>query len=491
MGVLVVPALLAGCSSATDGSPSAAAPATTSSPGGSSSSMAPGPDTQPSAGETEGSWRGSSLPVHSKLSASKDSIVYAGVDGTQPFVVALDAATGKERWRKATDMGGRIRGVELQLYVDDDSAYFLVRSEGVTTVAYDGGTAGTSEYGLVAVETVTGKERWRTPVTGLPDPSVRGCGESVCLVVHLPRRTQLWRFDTTTGEVINRGNASAKDGKGDDAVVSSNHTDGKSDMFRFVTASRSPVFISQFSDAGAQIDWSEPASDLFGDTAVSPNGGWAGWPVDGGWIIHLGPVADPSAKPKAGDTFSPGALAGFDDSGGHRWVHPDRGPCFLFLTWTPSECDGDVEMTSDTTVSVRPQRAIGLDPLTGDPTWSLDLGGTIDEFDAGKQVLQIDDNVFLVVAPAGPVLLDVRHGPTSTADTLAEGWCTPGHNARDDIDTGTTVTSYKRASSPFPCRLGGELVVDPAVPVPEFAGVTSGEWSAWVEDGVVQAKRAG
>jgi hypothetical protein len=491
VGILASAALVAACSPATDGSSPEPRSATTSVASGTSSSLTPGTGAPQPPGATENAWRGSSLPAHSRLSASKDSIVYVGLDDKQPLVVALDAATGKERWRQATEMGGRIRGVELQLYVDDAAAYFLVRSEGATTVAYDGTGADTSELALVAVETVSGHERWRTPLTGLPDPSVHACGEGVCLVVHVTRRTQLWQFDRTTGEILNRGNASAKDGRGDDAIVTGDHTaEGESDISRFITASRGPVFISQFSDAGAQTDWSEPVSDLFGDLAVSPNGGWAGWPVDGGWIIHLGPAADPPAKPKVGETFSPGALAGFDDAGGHRWVHADRGPCFLFLASTPSECDGDVEVTSDTTASVRPQRAIGLDPLTGEATWTLELDGTIDEFDASKQVLQIDDNVFLVMAPAGPTLLDVRQGPAPATDARAVGWCTPGQNARDEIDTGNTVTPYKRASSPFPCRLGGERVTDPPLPVPEFAGVVSGDWSAWMEEGVVLAKRA-
>ena len=75
------------------------------------------------------SWSSNGLPVHTRLSATRDSIVYGGVEDRKLFVVALDPKTGVERWRRLSDVSGRAQGVEQSILTDDDNAYFLAGSE--------------------------------------------------------------------------------------------------------------------------------------------------------------------------------------------------------------------------------------------------------------------------------------------------------------------------------------------------------------------------
>src|SRR4051794_7217543 len=99
--------LLTGCSSS--GSSSSADASTTTSSGGRNEQQR----------AADGSWTSDGLAVHSQLSATKESIVYAGVDDTELEVIAVDPTTGEERWRHRSDVSDRINGVELRIYTDD------------------------------------------------------------------------------------------------------------------------------------------------------------------------------------------------------------------------------------------------------------------------------------------------------------------------------------------------------------------------------------
>ena len=226
-------------------------------------------------------WVSSGLDVHSELSATADSIVYAGVEDEQLQIVALDPASGAERWRRASDVSARIRGVGLEIYTDDDTAYFLTRepSDGSSMAvrsASAGGNSGSGGLSLTAVITASGETRWSTPLAGEANPNATGCGPSVCLVVEAVAGEEVWRFDPETGDVQGTAEVSLPGGPGHDAFLSGIDDE---DISTFITASRGPVIIGQHSASGATLDWARPVDEVFGGEDVSPNGGWAGWPT--------------------------------------------------------------------------------------------------------------------------------------------------------------------------------------------------------------------
>jgi outer membrane protein assembly factor BamB len=265
-------------------------------------------------------WESSGLAVHSQLSATRDSVVYAGVQNDELQVVALDTERGTERWRRSSDVSKRVRGVELAIFTDEDTAFFLTRGgSGTNPVSYRSGGAGSPSgdtLSLTAVTTATGQERWSTLLQGEADPNAQACGTSVCLFVTAGRKQQLWSFDRSTGRIENKADISLPGGPGDDAVITG--LGGDHDVSSFISASRGPVVISQYSAQGSHLDWSQPVDQLYDRESVSPNGGWAGWPAgDGGWVIWLGTGERSPSQPKAGDTFARGAVAGVSRDGSH------------------------------------------------------------------------------------------------------------------------------------------------------------------------------
>jgi outer membrane protein assembly factor BamB len=462
-----------------------------------SASPTAGPDDAAVAGSspaTSPGWDSQGLGVHSDLSSTNDSIVYAGVQDGELLVVALDPTTGKERWRKPSQVGTRVAGVELQIDTDADSAYFLTSSggsEAVSPAGYEPSRpVAEAALSLTAVKTATGETRWSVPVDGGADPSARACGPDLCLTVtHATGADELWRIDRASGAVLGKSHVSLPQGPGREAFISgTGPTDD--DESQFIVASRGPVLIGQFSADGAHLDWAQPVTTVFGNAAVSPNGGWAGRPVDGGWVVWLGRAAAPSdPKPQPGDQLPRGAVAGISSDGTPRWVRTDRHACLFLDTTTPTLCDGQLHVISATTVEGRPSTIEGVDPHTGATTWTVPVNGTIDEFHPAGEVLRLDETSFLVTTPAGLVHLDVTTGPAPTSDRSAIGWCRPDGPVTDDIHVGSRTIKYARYLGYFPCRMGGTPADQPAkLPVPSFAGVSTDGWSAWVINGHVHAQ---
>jgi hypothetical protein len=317
---------------------------------------------------------------------------------------------------------------------------------------------------------------------------VHRCGIEVCVVVNGSSGQQLWRFDPATGSVTGKAPVSLPQGAGDDALLAG--ADHDRDLSTFIVASRGPVEVGQYSSSGDHLDWSVLASTLFGDAAVGPNGGWEGWSSSSGWVIWLGlqtPANSP--RPEAGNVLPRGAVAGVSSTGVALWLRNDRHPCFFLAGDVPTLCDGDLRIVSTTSAEARPSKIEGVDTTTGQTTWTVDLAGTIDEYDTSGQVLHVDDMTYLVATPAGLTRIDLTDGPQPTADANQIGWCQPDRNVHDDIDQGTQTRSYIRSTGHYPC-LGGQPVDEPAAyPVPNFAGVNAGGWSAWIVDSHVHGRR--
>lgn len=423
-------------------------------------------------------WSSNGLPVHTRLSATKDSIVYGGVEGSDLYVVALDPVTGVERWRRMSDVSGRIQGVEQVILTDHDTAYFLGSDPRDWTSV------------LVAIVTATGEERWRHDLdVSFVDPNVFACGDAVCIVA-MTNGEEIWKLSKADGSYVSKVTTSKV---GHDAVIgidSSGNTDAA-----LLTASRpgssltDVVYITQFRGHGETKEWSKPAPELFGKTPVSPNDGWNSIRVDGGWIVLLGRKGEKPRSYTVGDVIRPGVVAGIDDAGNSRWIADGLEISNAFESSTTAVLsDGVWRVISEERTERRPNAVEGRDAKTGAVLWKLDLHGEIDEGSADAKVLRIDENRYLVDLSSGPILLDLRRGPVPAPPGMMAGWCNPEFMADHILNRRSFASPYKRARSAFPCRLGGGRA-EPTLPIPDFAGVNVAGWGAWVEDGRVQAHR--
>jgi hypothetical protein len=421
------------------------------------------------------SWVARELPVHTRLSATRDSIVYGGVERGNLVVVALDPETGSERWRRSSDVSGRIPGVEQSILTDGDTAYFLEKSSGASPA-------------LVAVISASGEERWRRVLeTRIVDPDIWSCGDAICLIA-ITTRQEVWRIAKIDGHGLSK-NPIPEVGSGFDAMLTEHSESADAPILLASHPGLPPadvVYIRLFWDLGATKAWSKPASELFGATRVSPDGGWNGVRVDSGWITWLGPELDVRDKHKPGDVVPPGAVAGFDDQGHSRWIAPGLHICWVFRSSTPVFCDGATHVTATAPWELRPQVVEGRDEVSGEVRWKLELGGEIDEFHLADRVRRIDDDRYLVDLASGRILLDVRRGPEPAPPDLMAAWC-------DREPKGDSIGGrlYLRARHAVPCRTRGDPAgpSDPALPIPQFAGVNVAGWGAWVEDGAVHARR--
>ncbi len=436
----------------------------------------------------DGSWVATHLPgVHSPLAATRDSIVYAGIDDGYMKVLALDPATGAQRWRHGTDLSARIPGVDLEILTDADTAYFL---QSGWMAGWQSETTDPSRgLELVAVTTATGEIRWRAPLRGNAHPNARPCGDDACAFVVSRRGTELWRLDRRTGAVLATPKVGMPLPAGHDAILSD-------PLDRLLVASRGPVILRQYSATGESLDWSVAAEDAFPGVAVSPRGGWAAFRAsDGGWAVWLGPdyvplVPGSTLFLSAGKTLSRGSVAGLGPDGAPRWLARNRHFCsFSLSSPIPALCDGDARGIGGRGIEVRPHTAAGLDLTTGERTWALALDGAIDEWNLTEDVVLLNEQAMLLRLTSGTVRLDLYAGPVEGEAIDLTGWCVPDSSRGDKVRSSPWLR-YKRADHPFPCRMGAIREAQPAAtPIPAFAGVNVAGWSAWVEDGHVHALR--
>jgi outer membrane protein assembly factor BamB len=116
--------------------------------------------------------------------AAADGLVVVGLQGdldTQPVMLALDAATGEERWRYEP----AARSFFLSaLSLGDDRAFAVITG---------------SENSVVSIDLADGDERWNRRIGGTTDPGAPPVvGDGAVFVTDLAGHTQA--FDAATGE---------------------------------------------------------------------------------------------------------------------------------------------------------------------------------------------------------------------------------------------------------------------------------------------------
>ena len=177
-------------------------------------------------------WRHGTGSVHFSTPAVADGTVYVGIMGTYnttsqvsfepPYgVVALDAATGGQKWFRTT--GGSVAaspavaGPNVIVPAKDGVVYSLNRTTGevVWTSAVDAGISspavsgdavfvGCGAFGapgkVVALDTATGAQRWSVPTNGPVQASLTYAGGKVLFATNTAHGT-ISALDATTGSL--------------------------------------------------------------------------------------------------------------------------------------------------------------------------------------------------------------------------------------------------------------------------------------------------
>ena len=403
------------------------------------------------------------------LAAVKDSVVYGAVEEGSLFIVALDATTGRERWRHLADVGARYAGGTATPATDDELVYFLERLPGKRLF---------KQSTIVAVDAVTGETRWQASARGLAHPALWRCGDEVCATVVADDGAKVEQhFDRATGEWIRSGEVGLPAGA---SLQLGSSADGRWAL----VAGYEPATVAQVDTATGDVAWSLPVERAFASD-VSPGNGGSAKLVDGTWVVSLAgrvwyedQMVNGSYDFKDGEGSLPSALAGLSLSGAVVWQRPRQHLCNFLDGAEWVACDGVERWQAGARkMHLRPTFAEGFDPRTGSATWRLPLDGTFDDF--LKQSVQIDDTTFAVRLPGGTTLIDIATGPEGPAPAELTGWCAVRVTPDAMIDNTRSVKDYQGTTVFDPCRLDGSTSPTPSLPVPATVGVRAGGFSVW------------
>jgi outer membrane protein assembly factor BamB len=413
---LVVVALAGTGACTSSKSPSDVAPSSTSTPGGSTST------TKPAVG-----WQTSGInAVSTTITGSGDTV--AVVDAAKApdlQVVVLDAATGKERFRRPWSPGGQLGG------------------QGVGAPAVVGGVvvtmepaAGTQGQALVALDAQTGDEKWRAAVSDAFAPFA--CGIYVCDET-TGDNAALTARDAATGTVV-----WTSPGEQSNVV---NTVDTLIEQHLGIP----PVITSISPQAGAPR-WQTDLSATFGGRATTDNG-WDAVVVDNTLVAALGDDAAHGA---------PAGAVGIELANGSvKWKVPTLSLCPLHPRIILLLCGSDSGMSR-------------VDAATGKIAWS------VPQFTVPQ-----GDGPVLGMTADGKTIIGVDRGGSAIAVDAARGAIlppTPGQMAwvfivkavKAKVTPSGPADDYLGTSDPVPWQPAAK---QPGVPVsaaevPAFVGLT-------------------
>lgn len=418
-------ALVSGCSSTPEPRPGPTGPASASAPVPASSAPAPSP-TQSREPVSTQVWRTTGNPFTELRSAGGYPV---GLEESKRrlFLVGLDPATGKRRWKQEASPGSVPPGIGLFVTVVKDAAgrelvVYLrpVRSSDLSTR-------------VVVADPATGKDVAVTkPLMVISPPDRCADGKDVCVSAYTPRSPAVTRrLRLSDGSLVTED-----DGAPDGAEPLTDHG-----LIRFYTAGgveRIGVL------ADRQLLWSRRMTDLFG-AGYTSNRGWnfSYYPEQD---VFVGSVGGP-AKIRAGGGISSADLAdnttvGFAARTGKR-LWRDRGTSWqcwgglVQATRTGRSLDPDPGMplrcrTAGRAVAKKDRSGFSitglkvtlerLDPATGKSSWRLPLGAVpgMDGF-ALPTSSYIDATHTSVPAEKGTVVVDLGTGalrPAVAGDRL-------------------------------------------------------------------------
>ncbi|MEY2423661.1 MAG: hypothetical protein QOI95_3728 [Acidimicrobiaceae bacterium] len=190
--------LLAACS----GGGQKTAPTTTTTSEASTTST-----TAPRRTASDADWVGQGPQPLSQLVGAGGHVVYLGVDDQHHLqLVGLDPATGKIAWQRPSSTALHIGGVEEHLASAGNIVYHVESTaNGNPRVAFPAQAGGS--FDVVAVDAQTGKDVWRKAFDNVTTP-LEKCGEGLCVfAATADGHFDITRLDLAVGDVLSEGTA--------------------------------------------------------------------------------------------------------------------------------------------------------------------------------------------------------------------------------------------------------------------------------------------
>ena len=401
-------------------------------------------------------------------------VTYVAVDGGM-WLVAYNATTGAETWRRESTASYVTKGVGMPVVADEARAYHMA-------------PRGTETAAIEAVDIATGEPAWITEASpgGFADvPEL--CPEApdrVCATAYDgPDTGSLWSVDTTTGAVTRTDRFEGRElseglydlrGDGDEQVAWV--VDG-------------------------QVTWQRPPGELFQGRDVTSDNGWR-WHEHAGLLV--GWLGTRQEWPTNGEVpFVPQFMAGVDPASGEtRWVAEGDPICGGRLTGMGLQVDGaepwircrmtgsdhvEEEVVARTVVTDAVME--GFDPATGATTWTVPLGAASALIDDTKPLVRLGPTAFTLVRDDGSrVAVDVAAGEVIEVLDDAVGWCI-GTNKFDYVD-GSDPPFRIGEDFAMPCGLDGTRRPSPMAADEELGAAGDGRF-AWVDaEGLHVAREA-
>lgn len=388
-----------------------------------------------------------------------DRVVAYLDDGGALQLVAYDAATGEEVWRRPTTASSVTNGVALGVAADDGYAFHML-------------AMGEDAAAIEAVDVATGDTAWTSEISvggfeDVPEP----CPEAedrLCVTANDSSDSgSLWSIEMATGALTRTAEFDGRE-----------LTQGLYDRW-------SDERIVRVVDG--EVLWERTPSELFEGRAVTPDMGWS-------WEEHddllVGWFGTDEERVEAGEQpITAQFMAGVDAATGEtRWVAEGEPACGWRLSNMQLRVDGEeplfrcrftgshrVEDGSLTDTTLTSGVIEGFDPATGEATWSVPLDGASVMFAGDGEIVRLDPSTFTLVLDDGTRIgVDVAAGEAVDVPADAVGWCTDGntYGQGDDRRVGEPLATA--------CDLAGERQPAPLTAEPEL-GAVDGDRFAWLD----------
>jgi outer membrane protein assembly factor BamB len=325
------------------------------------------------------------------------------------FLVGLDPATGRTRWRQPITPSTVTPGVRVIFGRLDDGKIVYFRP---TSTGY-----GVAE--LVLADAATGADLAKTPEAHFTStPSLCGSGKDVCATSRTAGegRDVAHRLETATGRYVEEGNH----------LPTGAREIGEGGLFDL--GDRPGNTLALIRDG--QIRWRTPVSAAFPPGFTTDNGwSWLFFPdqhIFTGSVI--GPVAIDGTKRTLDLTRGSATAALSETDGSVIWRDAGSADCRMPTGDQPVRCRRRGTVTVEQGGSNPSYRNLdvtieGFDVRTGKTTWSVPMGddGSLVAGDVRQPIA--GPTQVVLTAPAGPLVLDFATGKVSAPGASATFWC--------------------------------------------------------------------
>lgn len=423
-------------------------------------------------------WNNGDLLMSETRVESDVALGYVATGDGNEFVVARDARTGRELWRQQATPGIDAPGIKHQIALARDGetqvTAFLAPTDGANHVR------NTLSVVDVATGTASSPSLSSQPVWSARP---RECLKTFCIGGKLEdqERTSLLMYDPEDG-----GSLSVAQGKGIP------YLDGGRFLGTFVSSSTTNGQEMLNFGENAQITWSRPFTDVFGD-GTSSDGGWA-WIDDerGIPLVGVGYTYTEKDFTQPFDTeydLTESRMVGLNrDTGATVWQHDGLAPCTgmshgltyfdgivvacrvnsgtLTVHWDGTEATKVTYENADIDL-------VGVDPESGKIRWDLKLGSDLANIASaswgGRSFEFVQDPIVTLNGTAAVV--DTATGAAEPVPAKSVLLCAQERDAIPLLGAWSKGEShdYPVATVFAPCSPAGEILEDGAVSVGTLA----------------------